>query len=394
MKTIKDLDLDGKRVIVRVDYNVSVDNGKIINTKKIDDSFETIDYLVGKGCKIILLSHFGRVKSEADKATNSLKVVYEYIKSLEKYDILFSEEPMGQSLEGIVGNLKSGQIVLAENTRFLDLKGNLESGCDIQLAAYWASLADIYIDDAFASMHRNHASVTGIPRFIPSAIGFLVLKEIDGLNKVVNNPINPFVVVMGGAKLDDKINLIYGLVEEADYLLLGGGIANTFLKSLGYNVGASLVSDEMVEKAKDILLEYKDKILLPNDVITSPSYSETEYVQKSIDDILDDDVIGDIGFETVESYRKVIDEAKTIFVNGTVGMYEKKEFSNGSVEILDAVAQSDAYKVVGGGDAISALKKFGKEEGIDFISTGGGATLNYIEKKELVGLDAINNSKA
>jgi len=392
IKTLNDIEVENKTVIVRVDYNVPIEAGVIANTKKIDDSFDTIDYLVSQNARIVLLSHFGRIKTNEDKGKNTLKIVYDYIKGLNKYDILFSSTSFGTELDNIVANLNKGQIVLAENTRFLDLEGNMESGCDIQLSMYWASLADIYIDDAFGSMHRNHASITGIPKYLPSAIGYLAEKEIEGLKTVVKNPVSPFVVVMGGAKLNDKIDLIYTLAEKADYILLGGGIANTFLKVCGYNVGTSLISKDKLETAKEIILEFKDKIILPKDVITSPSYSKEIYEHKKIEEITIDDAIGDIGSAAITNYKRILNLANTIFVNGTVGMYEQLEFSNGTREILDIVGNTKAIKIVGGGDAGNALKKFKLEDKINFISTGGGATLEYIANGILPGLKAIEES--
>ena len=389
IKYLKDIDVAEKRVILRVDYNVPIEDSKIQNTKKIDDSLKTIDYLVEKKAKVIILSHFGRVKTEEDKKTNSLKPVFDYLKSLEKYDILFSAVPMGNMLDTMARTLEPGQIVLVENTRFMDLQGNLESECDVQLATYWAGLADIYIDDAFGSMHRKHASITGIPKYLPSAVGFLVEKEVENLRPLITEPPRPFVVVMGGAKLDDKIELIYSLAETADHILLGGGIANTFLKALGYDIGSSLVSTESLLKAQAIIREFKDKIVLPKDVITSPSYSDTTYELKSIEDIVPDDVIGDIGSKALANYKKILDSARTIFMNGTVGMYEQKPFSNGTQEILSIVAGTSAKKIVGGGDAGTAAKKFGYEDKMDFISTGGGSTLTYIADRTLPGLEII-----
>ncbi len=389
IKYLKDIDVAEKRVILRVDYNVPIEDSKIQNTKKIDDSLKTINYLVEKKAKVIILSHFGRVKTEEDKKTNSLKPVFDYLKSLEKYDILFSAVPMGNMLDTMARTLEPGQIVLVENTRFMDLQGNLESECDVQLATYWAGLADIYIDDAFGSMHRKHASITGIPKYLPSAVGFLVEKEVENLRPLITEPPRPFVVVMGGAKLDDKIELIYSLAETADHILLGGGIANTFLKALGYDIGSSLVSTESLLKARAIIREFKDKIVLPKDVITSPSYSDTTYELKSIEDIVPDDVIGDIGSKALANYKKILDSARTIFMNGTVGMYEQKPFSNGTQEILSIVAGTSAKKIVGGGDAGTAAKKFGYEDKMDFISTGGGSTLTYIADRTLPGLEII-----
>ncbi len=392
IKFLKDVDIKDKRVIVRVDYNVPIKDGEILSTKKIDDSFKTLDYLIENNCKIILLTHFGRVKTEEDKLTNTIKPVFEYIKSLNKYNILYSSEAMGPMLDVMVKNLLPRQIILAENTRFLDLNGKLESSCDVQLSMYWAHLAEYYIDDAFGSMHRNHASITGIPKYLPSAVGFLVEKELKNLNCLVNDIEKPFVVVMGGAKLDDKIELIYSLAERADYILLGGGIANTFLKIAGFDIGSSLVSDTALIKAKAILEEFPDKIILPKDVITSPSYSDVKYEHKKLDEIVIDDVIGDIGSGAIENYKRILNSAKTIFVNGTVGIYEQKPFSNGTREILEIVSNTNAKKIVGGGDAGSAVKAFKLEDKMTFISTGGGATLTYIANQTLPGIEAIEES--
>lgn len=393
MKYIDELDLTDKKVIVRVDYNVPIQNDNILDTKKIDDSLETIDYLINQNCSIIILSHFGRIKNEIDKSNNSLLPVFEYLKSLNKYKIKFCEEPMGYKLSKMAKNLKAQELLLVENTRFLDLNGGLESKNDIQLSMYWAGLADFYIDDAFGSMHRNHSSIIGIPKLLPHAAGLLVKKEIKNLNLIINSPEKPFVVIMGGSKLKDKIDLIYNLAEKADYILLGGGIANTFLKAYGIKIGSSLMSKESIEIAKSLMQEYPDKFILPKDVITSPKYSETIYEIKDINNIGEDDVIGDIGPKAIENYKKILLSAKTIFINGTVGIYEKKEFSNGTQEILNAISISKAKKIVGGGDAASATRRFKFENKVDFISTGGGATLKYIAFGKLPGLEVLSDEK-
>ena len=389
MKRLKDIDVKDKKIIVRVDYNVPIENGVIKDTKRVDDSFNTLDYLIDNNAKIILLSHFGRINQEEDKEDNTLFPVYEYIKGLNKYDIVFSDTPMGDSLDKIVESLKPKQIVLVENTRFLDLNGNLESGNDIQLSMYWASLADIYIDDAFGCMHRKHASIVGIPKYLPSAIGFLVERELNNIDKLLDNPERPFTVIMGGAKLEDKIELIYSLAEVSDYVLVGGGIANTFIEANGYNIGTSLVSKKHLVIAKQIMAEYPEKIVYPIDAITAPTYSQSIYEHKNVDNLDVDDYIGDIGPATIQKYESIILKSKTIFVNGTMGVYEKKEFSNGTHEILSIVGKANAYKVVGGGDASSALKKFKCEDKVNFVSTGGGATLKYLANKTLPGLDVL-----
>lgn len=391
IKTLRENPIKDKTVILRVDYNVSIVDDRIMSTKKIDSSFETIDNLIDNNNKIIILSHFGRVKTESDKEKNSLYPVYQYIKSLNKYNISFSDELMGEKLEKLVSSLKPKDILIVENTRYADLNGKLESSCDAQLSLYWAGLADYFVLDAFGSMHRSHASVTGIPKHLPSRIGFLVEKELLNLDKLIKNPSHPFIVLMGGSKLDDKIGLIYSLIEKADYILLGGGLANTFLKAAGFKIGASLYSKESLEKAKMIIDEYKDKIVLPKDVICSPSYN-SDVALKDLDEIESDDVIGDIGPKAIKNYSRIITSANTIFMNGTVGIYEKKYFSNGTQEMLNIIAGTNALKIVGGGDAASAIEKFGYEDKVDFVSTGGGATLKYIADETLPGIEAIEKS--
>ena len=391
IKTLRENPIKDSTVILRADYNVTIVDGKIMSTKKIDSSFETIDNLIENGNKIIILSHFGRVKSESDRDKNTLRPVYEYIKSLGKYKINFCETVVGEKLDRAVEELQSGEILLVENTRFADLDGKLESSCDVQLSLYWAGLANYFVLDAFGSMHRAHASVTGIARYLPSRVGFLVEKEITNLKRLVENPEKPFIVLMGGAKLDDKIELLYSLIEKADYVLLGGGIANTFLKAAGYKIGASLSSNDSLDKAGMILSEYRDKIVLPKDAICSPSYND-EVALKDLDEIEQDDVIGDIGPKAIENYKRIIATAKTIFLNGTVGIYEKKYFSNGTQEVLNAISKTEALKIVGGGDAASAVEKFNYADKMDFVSTGGGATLEYIASGSLVGIEAIEQS--
>ena len=392
MKFLSEIDvneLKDKRVVLRVDYNVPMKDGEILDTNKIDSSFQTIDYLIGLGCKLIIFSHFGRVKSEEDLKDNTLQPVFNYIKGLNKYNIKFSHIIMGKPLDDMAENLAPGEMILVENTRFMDVRGKLESSCDTQLAMYWANLGSFYVDDAFGSMHRNHASVTGIPKYVDGAIGFLAEKEIKNLNKLLDVKERPFIVIMGGAKLDDKIELIYSLAEKADHVLLGGGIANTFLTAAGIETGSSLVSRDSLFNAKSILNEYPDKIILPKDVIVSPTYNKEQVEVKMVEDLVMDDVIGDIGIRAVENYKRFINSAKIIFVNGTVGMYEKKEFANGTREILDAVSKSSALKIVGGGDAASSVANFGYKDKMDFISTGGGATLSYIANGSLPGIDAL-----
>ena len=389
-KYVNEIDIKDKKVILRVDYNVPMENGVISDTKKIDASFETLDYLMGQNCKVIILSHMGKITDEASKRKYSLKPVFDYIRKQNRYNIFFCSEPHKPMLDTICNNLRSRQIVLVENVRYMDLPNNLESGCDQNYSMYLASLAEYYINDAFACMHRNHASITGVPRYIPACFGLLVKKELENLEVLRENIKRPFVVVMGGAKLDDKIKLIRSLLKKADRVLIGGGIANAFLKALNFDIGATSVTDESVVNAISLLKEFPNKIVVPKDVIASPSYSEEKYVMKSVNDVVIDDVLGDIGGEAIKNYTKFIREAKTIFVNGTMGIYEQKEFADGTRLILEEVANNqNAVRIVGGGDAGAALKKFKLENKMTFISTGGGATLKYIAEGTLEGIDIV-----
>ena len=389
---INEMKVKNKTVILRTDYNVPIRNGRINDTKKIDDTFETIDYLLSNNNKIIILTHMGRIKSEEDKQKNTLYPVYEYLNSLNKYKVKFSKEPMGEEFENEISKLEFGEILLAENTRYLDLNNKLESKCDIQLAMYYSKFASFFVNDAFACMHRDNTTITGIPRYLPSAFGLLVKKELENLKVVTTDIQKPFIVVMGGAKLDDKIELVSNLLEKADYVLFGGGIANSFLKAAGYDIGASLTTDESVITAYKLLEKYQNKIILPKDVIVSPSYSENSYNIKKIDDIVLDDVIGDIGSGAIQNYARILSTAKTIFLNGTVGIYEQLEFSNGTRMLLEEITKTNAIKIVGGGDAAASVKKFNLEDKMDFISTGGGATLTYIANNSLIGIDAVIES--
>ena len=265
----------------------------------------------------------------------------------------------------------------------------------MQLASYFASLGDIFVLDAFASAHRKHASTYGITKFIPSCLGFLVQKEMEMLNKYVLNAPRPFVIIMGGAKIDDKLALVSKLLPKCDHMLLAGGLANSALKSLGLNIGSSLVSEsaDTLENVKKILSENSRKIILPFDAIVGNKYDENSVVSKDINKVLADEVIGDVGPKTLGQYRKVLADAKTIFMNGTLGMYEDKRYSNGTLELLELLKGLPATKIAGGGDCTSAIDKFGYQKSFDFISTGGGATLEYIMKGTLPAIEAINDAE-
>ncbi len=390
-QTLQNMDVKNKRVIVRVDYNVPIQNGKILDDSKIKETLETIDYLISENCKIILLSHLGKVKTESDKQIYSLEPIAKALKNMVNTEVYFSKENMSPDLISRVQELKNGEILMLENTRFQDVPSHLESDCDAQLAGFWASLADVFVNDAFASSHRRHASTYGIAKYLPSCIGFLMQKELYSLDKLIKNPERPFVVVMGGAKIEDKIALMEKLIDKCDYLLCGGGIANTCLKALHFNVGVSLCTNDQttIKRISDLMLNNKEKFMLPLDAIVGSSYDENYVKYKLIDKIDDNDCILDVGVKTLEKYSKAIGLAKTIFVNGTLGQYENQKFANGTKEFFRMLSQSSAMVVTGGGDTTSAVKKLGYENKFTYTSSGGGATLDYLGTGSLIALEPI-----
>lgn len=388
-RRIQDMDVKNKRVLLRCDFNVPVKDGVILDDSKIVAALFTIDYLVKQGAKIIIMSHFGKVKTEEDKEKNSLAIVASHLQKLVSTKVIFSKQPRSLYLEGKIAEMNPGEIIVLENTRFEDVPNKLESGNDSQLAMYWAELADIYCLDAFGSAHRKHASTHAIANYLPSCIGFLVQKEVEMLDGYILNAKKPFTIVMGGAKVEDKVELIESLLPRCDNLILVGGIANSCLATLGFNVGSSLRTKDpkVLSKIKDILVQYKDKIVLPVDAIIGREYSE-EIEHVNIDKVFDDDIIFDIGMKSVNKFKEIIDESETIFVNGTAGKYEDPRFANGTRALLETIVNSKAIKIVGGGDGVSAVKHFNLGDRFTFLSTGGGATLEYIINE---GLPAIDN---
>lgn len=377
MKTLKDFEFKGKKVILRSDFNVSIKDGKIISNERITAELPTINYLIERGAKVIIMSHLGKIKGEEDKKKNTLYIVYEELLKLINTKIIFSPATQGKILEEKISFLQNGEVLLMENTRYEDLENKKESNCDEELSRYWASLGDIFINDAFGMTHRKHASNYGISKFLPTGIGFLIESEIKGLAPILE-PEKPFTIIMGGAKLEDKLSLIKSLVPKCDKLLLGGGIANTFL-AVNNNIGQSLASHDLISEAQNLISIYKERIIMPVDVKVK---NDTKSLVKDISDITDNDIILDIGPKTLELYKKYISASETIFLNGTVGKYEEEGFEDGTKEILDAVSKTEAYSVIGGGDALSSAEYF-KINDFSFISTGGGATLNYIATEKL-----------
>ena len=392
MKTIRDFDLHGKKVIIRVDFNVPFKDNKILDDNRIIMSLDTINYAISNGAKVILLSHLGRVKTIEDKLKNTLKIVVPRLAELLNKDIEFSKVTRGKELEDKVNDLKNGDVLLVENTRYEDLNDKKESSNDPALGKYWASLGDIFINDAFGTAHRAHASNVGIASNLPSGIGFLMEKELTVLNNVKNNPKRPYTVILGGAKVKDKIGVINSLVEKADYILIGGGMSYSFLEAKGYNVGKSLLDADSFDYCKELLKSYQDKIILPVDVVTCLEIKEdAAYKTVLVSDIKEEDIGVDIGFKTIELFKKYIDLSKTVVWNGTVGCHEIENFAQGTKSLLEYLKNSNCETIICGGDTASAAINFGYKESFKHISTGGGASLELLEGKTLPGIDCINS---
>lgn len=393
-RRIQDMDVKNKRVLLRCDFNVPVKDNVILDDSKIVAALNTIEYLIKEGAKIIILSHFGKVKTEEDKVKNSLAPIAAHLQKLVNTKVIFSKQSRSLYLEAKIENMNPGEIIVLENTRFEDVPNKLESGNDVQLAMYWAGLADIFCLDAFGSAHRKHASTYGVAKYLPSCIGFLVQHEVEMLDTYILRASHPFTIVMGGAKVEDKVELIESLLPRCDQLLLTGGIANSCLAILGFSVGNSLrtTDTEVMNKIKNILIKYKDKIMLPVDAIVGRVYDEKYVEHVNIDKVAEDDIIYDIGIKTINKYDEIIKQSKTIFVNGTAGKYEDIRFATGTRELLTRITDSNAIKVVGGGDGVSAVKHFKLENRFNFLSTGGGATLEYIIQGGLPAIDNIPDS--
>jgi len=386
---LKNMYVKNKRVILRCDFNVPIKSGNIVDDTKIVKSLETINYLIKEEAKIIIMSHLGRVKTEEDKKTYSLEPVKKALESLLNKQIKLVDI-LSPELQSLVDDLNSGEVLLLENTRFLDVPNNMESTENEEMAKKIASLGDIFVMDAFAVAHRNHTTVTGIPKFMLSCLGFLAEKEMNMLDDILKEPEKPFTVVMGGAKVDDKLPIIKSLLPKCDHLLLSGGIANSFLNALGLNVGESLKTEDpmIIKELKDVMIKYKEKLALPLDAIVGSTYQEEAKI-KNVNKIDVNDVIKDIGAKTINKYKNILLDSKTVFVNGTMGVYEEKEFKNGTIEIFEILKQVKGKVVIGGGDTVSAVNKLGYKNAFSLVSSGGGASLEYIAKGSLPGLDAI-----
>ena len=391
-KSIKDFELKNKKVIIRCDFNVPMKDGKITDDNRIVQSIPTIKYAIDNGAKIILMSHLGKVKTEDDKKKNSLKPVAKSLEKLLNTKVTFINETKGSKLEDAVDTMSSGDIILMENTRFEDLEDKKESSNDIELGKYWASLGEVFINDAFGTAHREHASNVGIASNIDSGVGFLIEKELSILEPAINNPKKPFIVILGGAKVSDKIKVIENLTEIADYILIGGGMCHTFLKAEGYNVGNSLIDNDSLDFCSNVLNKYSNKIILPVDLVVNDEFKDTKGNIKDITEIQDEEIGMDIGPKTIELFSKYIKDAKQIIWNGPMGVFEFENYQNGTKMICEVISKNKNTTIIGGGDSAAAAIKFGYNDKFSHISTGGGASLELLEGKILPGIDIINDS--
>ena len=383
-KTIEDYKYLGKKVIIRCDLNVPIENGKITDDTRIKESLKSIKYLIDNNAKVIILSHLGKVKNEEDKNKNSLYPVFLKLKEYLNTNVYFSKETSGKHLEKLAANLQEKEVLLIENTRFEDIPNKLESSCDKELSKYWASLGDIFINDAYGTCHRAHASNVGIAKLLPNGIGFLVEKETTKLEEILNESTHPYIIVMGGKKISDKTLVIDNLIKKCDYLLLGGGMCFTFLKTLNYNVGSSIIDNNNLSYCQKILNKYPNKIILPVDIVT-----QNKEV-KPITKLNDNDIGLDIGPETIELFTNILKKSKRVIINGPMGVFEEEPFANGTKKIYQALRDNHIKTLIGGGDSASSVNKLGFTNDFFHISTGGGATLEYLSGKTLPGIEVIN----
>ena len=390
MKTIKDYELINKKVIIRCDFNVPIVNGEICVVTRIIASLETINYAINNNAKVILMSHLGKVKTEEDKKNNSLYKVYLKLKELLPTNVYFCEETRGSKLDSMVNNLKEKEVLLIENTRYEDVIGKKESTCDMELSSYWASLGDIFINDAYGTLHRAHASNVGISKLLPNGIGFLVMNEVNKIDNFLNDNSKDFVVIMGGKKVSDKIKVIDNLIKKCDKLLIGGAMSNTFLYVIGIKVNMEYVDNDSIDYVKSLLSSYRDKIILPVDFAVSSSLENPNCYNKSVNSLTDNDIGYDIGKHTIMLFLDNLKNASRVLMNGPVGVFENKLYQNGTKSIFEYLKEHNIKTLIGGGDSASAVNNLGYEGVFYHVSTGGGATLEYLEGNGLPGLEVIN----
>lgn len=384
-KTIRDYEYENKKVIIRCDLNVPIKDGVITDDTRIKESLESINYLIDHNAKVIILSHLGKIKNEDDKLENTLYPVYQKLKSYLNTNVYFSKETRGKELENLVNKLQNKEVLLVENTRYEDYPNKLESNCDEELSKYWANLGEIFINDAYGTTHRAHASNTGIAKLLPNGIGFLVEREITKIDEILNENTHPYTVVMGGKKISDKTLVIDNLITKCDYLLLGGGMCFTFIKAKGLNIGASIIDEDNISYCKELLDKYADKLILPLDIVTK----DNKIV--NINNLDNDDIGYDIGPKTIELFNNILKESKRVIINGPMGVFEEKPFDNGTREIYQTLKDNHIKTLIGGGDSAASVNMLGFANDFFHISTGGGATLEYLSGIPLKAIEVIEN---
>ncbi|MGT2934166.1 phosphoglycerate kinase [Streptococcus catagoni] len=391
--TVKDIDLKGKKVLVRVDFNVPLKNGVITNDNRISAALPTIKYIIENGGRAILFSHLGRVKEEADKEGKSLKPVAQNLSEKLGQEVLFPGATRGSELEAAINALEDGQVLLVENTRFEDVDGKKESKNDPELGKYWASLGDgIFVNDAFGTAHRAHASNVGISANVDKAVaGFLLENEIAYIKEAVESPERPFVAILGGSKVSDKIGVIENLLEKADKVLIGGGMTYTFYKAQGIEIGNSLVEEDKLDIAKELLEKSNGKLILPVDSKEANAFADYTEVRDTEGEAVSEGFLGlDIGPKSIAEFDKALEGAKTVVWNGPMGVFENPDFQAGTIGVMDSIVKQPGVKsIIGGGDSAAAAINLGRADKFSWISTGGGASMELLEGKELPGLAAL-----
>lgn len=390
-KALKDFDFKNKKVLVRVDFNVPLDGDQVTDDTRIEAALPTIRFLMNEDAKVILMSHLGRPGGKVVKEYK-MDPVADRLADLLGKEVYKTDESIGREVEEAIEKMDDGDVLLLENTRFHPG----EKGNDPEYAKALAGLADVFVNDAFGAAHRAHASTTGVAEHLPAIAGFLIQRELEALGRATDNPEKPYTAIIGGAKVSDKMDVIKNIIPRADYLLLGGGIANTFLLAKGLDVGDSLVEEDRVELAKEIMDEAAVKgieVILPEDVVVAKEFkADSEYKVVDVKQVPKGwQILDSGGPKTLEKYKDIIKKSKTVTWNGPIGVFEMDQFAKGTMELAKALAESDAYSVVGGGESAAAIKKAGVESDISHVSTGGGASLQFFEGKPLPGIEALDD---
>jgi phosphoglycerate kinase len=389
-KSIRDIDVAGKKVFCRVDFNVPMENGTVTDDTRIKAALPTIKHLTEQGAKVILASHLGRPKGEV-KEDLRLDPVAQRLSDLLDKEVAKVDQVHGEEVNEAVAELADGEVLLIENVRFEPG----EEKNDPELAKAFASMADVYVNDAFGAAHRAHASTEGVAKHLPAVAGLLLERELEVLGKALSNPERPFTAIIGGAKVKDKIGVIDNLLDKVDNLIIGGGLAYTFVKARGYEIGKSLLEEDKIDLAKEFMQKAKDKgvnMVMPEDVVVADDFSEDANKREvSIEEIPADWEALDIGPKTRETYKQIVKDSKLIIWNGPMGVFELNAFAGGTKAVGEALAEGEGFSIIGGGDSAAAVEKFGLAEKMDHISTGGGASLEFMEGKELPGVAALND---